>query len=53
MLDHVGHGDLARRLQTGVAQALNEDMVRTGDLGGTASTEEFAQAVIRRAAASA
>jgi isocitrate dehydrogenase (NAD+) len=53
MLDHVGHGDLARRLQTGVAQALNEDMVRTGDLGGTASTEKFAQAVIRRATASA
>jgi isocitrate dehydrogenase (NAD+) len=53
MLDHVGRGDLARRLQTGVAQALNEDMVRTGDLGGTASTEEFAQAVIRRATASA
>ena len=49
MLEHVGHGDLARRLQTGVAQALNEDMARTGDLGGTASTKEFAQAVIRRA----
>ena len=51
MLEHVGRGDLARRLQTGVAQALNEDTVRTGDLGGTASTEEFAQAVIRRATA--
>ena len=53
MLEHVGRGDLARRLQTGIAQALNEDMVRTGDLGGTASTKKFAQAVIRRAAASA
>jgi len=53
MLEHVGRGDLARRLQTGVAQALNEDMVRTGDLGGTASTKEFAQAVIRRAVAGA
>jgi isocitrate dehydrogenase (NAD+) len=53
MLEHVGRGDLARRLQTGVAQALNEDMVRTGDLGGTASTKEFAQAVIRRAAGGA
>ena len=49
MLEHVGRGDLARRLQTGIAQTLNEDMVRTGDLGGTASTEQFAQAVIRRA----
>jgi isocitrate/isopropylmalate dehydrogenase len=27
--------------------------VRTGDLGGTASTKEFAQAVIRRAAGGA
>ena len=49
MLQHVGRDDLARRLGAGVAQALNEDMARTGDLGGTASTKEFAQAVIRRA----
>ncbi len=51
MLEHVGQGDLARRLRAGVVQTLNEDMVRTGDLGGTASTKQFADAVIRRAAA--
>ena len=51
MLEHVGHGDLARRLRAGVVRTLNEDMVRTGDLGGTASTKQFAEAVIRRAAA--
>jgi isocitrate dehydrogenase (NAD+) len=53
MLEHVGHGDLARRLRAGVTQALNADMVRTGDLGGTASTKQFAEAVIRHAATGA
>jgi isocitrate dehydrogenase (NAD+) len=51
MLEHVGHGDLAGRLRAGVVRTLNEDMVRTGDLGGTASTKQFAEAVIRRAVA--
>ena len=51
MLEHVELGELARRLRAAIAQVLNEDKVRTGDLGGTASTREFAEAVIRRAAA--
>jgi isocitrate dehydrogenase (NAD+) len=48
MLDHVGHADLARRLRAAIDAALNEDKVRTGDLGGVASTDAFASAVIRR-----
>ena len=51
MLDHVGRTDLARRLRGAINDALNQDNVRTRDLGGTASTQEFAQAVSRRAAA--
>jgi isocitrate dehydrogenase (NAD+) len=48
MLDHVGRQDLARRLREAIDRTLNEDKVRTRDLGGTASTEQFAQAIIGR-----
>ncbi len=48
MLDHVGRGDLAGRLRTAIDAVLNGDGVRTRDLGGTASTQECAQAVVRR-----
>ena len=48
MLDHVKRQDLATRLRTAIDQALNIDQVRTGDLGGKASTSQFAQAVVAR-----
>lgn len=48
MLEHVGHGDLQRRLVDAVGAVLNEDGVRTGDLGGNATTREFTEAVVRR-----
>ena len=48
MLDHVGHGELAGRLRAAIDGVLNEDKIRTGDLGGQASTKEFATAVVRR-----
>jgi len=48
MLEHVGRVDLAQRLRAAINSAIIEDNVRTGDMGGTASTEEFSQAVIRR-----
>ncbi len=48
MLDHVGHGDLAVRLRAAIDGVLNQDKVRTGDLGGGASTRDFASAVVRR-----
>ena len=52
MLDHVGLTVMARRLRDPRStRCLNEDKVRTRDLGGTASTQDFAQAVVRRVAA--
>jgi isocitrate dehydrogenase (NAD+) len=48
MLDHVGHGDLARRLRDAIDGVLRTDNVRTGDLGGSATTASFAQAIVRR-----
>jgi len=48
MLDHMGHTDLAMRLRTAMHQTLNDDKVRTGDLGGKATTREFTQALIAR-----
>jgi isocitrate dehydrogenase (NAD+) len=51
MLDHAGEQDKARRLRRAIDQALREDNVRTGDLGGKASTKEFTRAVAARARA--
>jgi len=48
MLDQVGRQDLARHMREAIDLTLNEDKVRTRDLGGTASTEQFAQAIIDR-----
>jgi isocitrate dehydrogenase (NAD+) len=48
MHDHVDRSELAHQLRKAIDQTLNEDHVRTGDLGGTASTKEFAQAIVRR-----
>ncbi len=48
MLEHVGRQPLAARLRGAVDQSLNADGVRTRDLGGSASTMDFARAVIRR-----
>jgi isocitrate dehydrogenase (NAD+) len=48
MLAHVGSHDLAKRLRQAVDVTLNQDAVRTLDLGGSASTREFANALIRR-----
>ena len=48
MLDHVDHSELAHQLREAIDHTLNEDQVRTGDLGGTASTKEFVQAIVRR-----
>ena len=48
MLDHIDRGKLAHQLRKAIDRTVNEDKVRTGDLGGTASTKEFAQAIIAR-----
>jgi isocitrate dehydrogenase (NAD+) len=48
MLEHVGRRDLAQRLRVAIEARLNQDNIRTRDLGGRASTQEFAEAVARR-----
>jgi len=48
MLDHVGKDDLAAKIRTAVDKALCDDNVRTGDLGGKATTKELTQAIVKR-----
>jgi len=48
MLDHVGHTDLALRLRAAISATLNQDHVATGDLKGSASTQQFTDAIVRR-----
>jgi isocitrate dehydrogenase (NAD+) len=50
MLDHIGELDRADRLRNAVISTIVKDGIRTRDLGGTASTEEFGSAVAKRAA---
>jgi len=50
MLEHVGRVDLAQHLRAVIGEVLNLDKIRTGDLGGTATTKDFAQAIMRRLA---
>jgi isocitrate dehydrogenase (NAD+) len=48
MLDHVGEQVQAVRLRKALRQTLMDDNVRTPDLGGSTSTDGFADAVIAR-----
>ena len=50
MLDHIGELDAGRRIRQSVEQVIVGDNIRTRDLGGTASTKEFGDAVARRVA---
>ncbi|HEX2250349.1 MAG TPA: isocitrate/isopropylmalate dehydrogenase family protein [Gemmatimonadales bacterium] len=50
MLDHIGELDCAHRIREAVVTTIVKDGIRTRDLGGTASTEDFGNAVARRAA---
>jgi len=50
MLDHIGEQDRGQRIRQAVADTIVRDNIRTRDLGGTASTEEFGRAVARRVA---
>jgi isocitrate dehydrogenase (NAD+) len=49
MLDHLGELDRAERVRHAISDTINTDNIRTRDLGGTATTEEFGRAVARRA----
>jgi isocitrate dehydrogenase (NAD+) len=46
MLDYLQLTELARRLERGIMKVYAEGRIRTGDLGGKASTKDFTQAVI-------
>jgi isocitrate dehydrogenase (NAD+) len=48
MLDHVKLVEMATRLRVAIDATLNLDKVRTGDLGGTASTAAFTRALVAR-----
>jgi isocitrate dehydrogenase (NAD+) len=50
MLDHIGELDRAQRIREAIETTIVKDKIRTRDLGGTASTEEFGSAVAKRAA---
>jgi isocitrate dehydrogenase (NAD+) len=50
MLRHIGEHDIADRIARALAAVLGDDQIRTRDLGGTASTAEFASAICRRLA---
>ena len=48
MLDHVKLHDEATRLRQAIDGTLNVDKVRTGDLGGSAGTKAFTEALVSR-----
>jgi isocitrate dehydrogenase (NAD+) len=50
MLDHIGELDRAQRIRDAIAQVIVKDNIRTRDLGGTATTQEFGDAVAKRVA---
>jgi isocitrate dehydrogenase (NAD+) len=50
MLDHLGELDRAERIRHAIVTTIVRDGIRTRDLGGTASTQEFGSAVAQRAA---
>jgi isocitrate dehydrogenase (NAD+) len=47
LLDHVGQLEAAERMRRGVHASLANPQARTRDLGGTSSTSQFTDAVIR------
>jgi isocitrate dehydrogenase (NAD+) len=48
MLRHIDEGSMADRIMAALGDVLSEGTVRTRDLGGTAGTIEFTEAICRR-----
>jgi tartrate dehydrogenase/decarboxylase / D-malate dehydrogenase len=46
MLDHLGHGDAAGDVLAAIESTLAKAETRTGDLGGSASTDEVTEALV-------
>jgi isocitrate dehydrogenase (NAD+) len=51
MLRHLGHADTAERVETALREVIAEGRTVTYDLGGTAGTRAFTDAIIERLAA--
>jgi isocitrate/isopropylmalate dehydrogenase len=47
MLDHIGEREAAGRIRAALDRVLAAGTARTRDLGGTATTTEFTEAVCR------
>jgi isocitrate dehydrogenase (NAD+) len=48
MLDHMGQGERAAKIKQAIEAVLREKKTVTGDVGGTATTEQYTDAVIAR-----
>jgi isocitrate dehydrogenase (NAD+) len=48
LLDHVKLADKATRLRKAIDDTLNVDQIKTGDLGGSADTKRYTQALVAR-----
>ena len=46
MMEYMGEAKIARKIENAIWSVLDAGKVRTGDLGGSASTDEFTQAII-------
>lgn len=46
MIDYLGYSDEAERMQRGIEAALSKPETRTKDLGGSAGTREFTEAIV-------
>ncbi|MCL4155397.1 UNVERIFIED_CONTAM: hypothetical protein GTU68_037272 [Idotea baltica] len=48
LLNHIGKADVAVNVKKALLETLKQGEVRTGDIGGTATTKEFAAAIISK-----
>jgi isocitrate/isopropylmalate dehydrogenase len=48
LLDHLGEVAAARRIRESITATIRDAGIRTRDLGGTAGTREFGDAVVAR-----
>ena len=48
LLEHLGEGERGRRVRTALEETIRDKQTVTRDLGGTASTDEFTDAIIAR-----
>jgi isocitrate dehydrogenase (NAD+) len=47
MLDHMEQGDIAHRIREAIDSVVQGGVARTADMGGTATTKEFTEALVR------